>query len=182
MSNVLIGIIGVILFIGLALAGALFLGPRFQESTNNSKASAAVQSAAQLVHATNLYETTNGVYVTNALDIATVLKNAGFLKSEPVNPVLPANTPFTIGQGAGLDPTRPSFVLMYLGQTTAARDVCIAIERQMGHTDRLDIATMEETIGFWDHAVRGKSGCHRNLGSFGGNGGQNGDYLLFMAV
>jgi len=42
MSNVLIGIIGVILFIGLALAGALFLGPRFQESTNNSRGSAVI--------------------------------------------------------------------------------------------------------------------------------------------
>jgi type II secretory pathway pseudopilin PulG len=182
MSNVLIGIIGVILFIGLALAGALFLGPRFQEATLNSRASAAVQAASQLAHATNLYETTNGAYVNNTLDVATTLKTAGFLKSEPGNPVVATNTPFTIGENAGLESNRPTFVLMYLGQSTTARDTCIAIEKQMGHTDRLDIATMERTIVFWEHAAKGKSGCHRNLGSFGGNGGQTGDYLLFMAI
>ena len=48
MSNVLIGIIGVILFIGLALAGALFLGPRFQAATISSKASATVVMPAAL--------------------------------------------------------------------------------------------------------------------------------------
>ena len=60
MSNVLIGIIGVILFIGLALAGALFLGPRFQESTNNSRASAAVQAVAQVASAANMYRVQEG--------------------------------------------------------------------------------------------------------------------------
>src|SRR3546814_303803 len=60
MSNVLIGIIGVILFIGLALAGALFLGPRFQESTNNSRASASVQAVSQIASAANMFEVQEG--------------------------------------------------------------------------------------------------------------------------
>ena len=46
MSNVLIGIIGVILLIGLVLAGALFLGARFQAAADNSRASASVQAVA----------------------------------------------------------------------------------------------------------------------------------------
>ena len=60
MSNVLIGIIGVILFIGLALAGALFLGPRFQESTNTSKAAANVQAAQQITNAIDMYRIQEG--------------------------------------------------------------------------------------------------------------------------
>jgi hypothetical protein len=60
MSNVLIGIIGVILFIGLALAGALFLGPRFQESTNNSRAAANIQAVTQITNAMELYKTQEG--------------------------------------------------------------------------------------------------------------------------
>ncbi len=60
MSNVLIGIIGVILFIGLALAGALFLGPRFQEATTNSKAAASVQIMKQIADAANLYTVQEG--------------------------------------------------------------------------------------------------------------------------
>src|SRR3546814_18801710 len=60
MSNVLIGIIGVILFIGLALAGALFLGPRFQESTNNSRPSASVQAVSQIASAANMFAVQEG--------------------------------------------------------------------------------------------------------------------------
>ena len=55
MSNVLIGIIGVILFIGLALSGALFLGTRFQESANTSKAAANVQAIQQIGNAIEMY-------------------------------------------------------------------------------------------------------------------------------
>jgi len=79
MSNVLIGIIGVILFIGLALAGALFLGPRFQESTNNSKASAQVAAMHQIANAANMYQVNEGK---QTLDI-NVLKSGGYLKSVP---------------------------------------------------------------------------------------------------
>lgn len=79
MSNVLIGIIGVILFIGLALAGALFLGPRFQESTNNSKASAQVAAMHQIANAANMYQVNEGK---STLDIQ-LLKTGGYLKAVP---------------------------------------------------------------------------------------------------
>jgi len=90
MSNVLIGIIGVILFIGLALAGALFLGPRFQESTNNSKAAAVVQSVSQVAHAANLFEVSEGrAYVSGSSEQTGVdeLISLKYLKSRPTNPV-----------------------------------------------------------------------------------------------
>ena len=60
MSNVLIGIIGVILFIGLALAGALFLGPRFQDSKISSSAAASVQALSQAANAVELYNLNEG--------------------------------------------------------------------------------------------------------------------------
>ncbi len=82
MSNVLIGIIGVILFIGLALAGALFLGPRFQESTNNSRASAAVQAVSQVSSAANMYNVQEGKKAASA----DVLETTGYLKAVPSNP------------------------------------------------------------------------------------------------
>jgi len=186
MSNVLIGIIGVILFIGLALAGALFLGPRFQESTINSKAAASVQAVSQTAHAATLYQTTSGASLANALDSATTLRDAGYLKSIPGNPVIAANVPFSIGTLGGIardgDSTRASYVLMYLGQSSTARDICIAIERQLGHVERLDKTTMETTVDFFTHAGEGKAGCHRNSGSFGDNGGTVGDYLVFYSI
>ena len=79
MSNVLIGIIGVILFIGLALAGALFLGTRFQESSNTSRAAAQVQAMQQIANASNMYQVQEGK---QTLDIQ-VLKNSGYLKTVP---------------------------------------------------------------------------------------------------
>ena len=113
MSQVLMGIIGVILFIGLALAGALFLGPRFQESTNNSRASAAVQAVAQVASAANMYRVQEGAEPANI----TAREDEGYLKSIPSNP-------------AGDDaPTLDGeFVAMVL--TDNAKAVCAAINKQ----------------------------------------------------
>src|SRR3546814_10975839 len=89
MSNVLIGIIGVILFIGLALAGALFLGPRFQESTNNSRASASVQAVSQIASAANMFEVQEGriaAVIPDAVVDNDDLAERGYLTSVPQNP------------------------------------------------------------------------------------------------
>ena len=91
MSNVLIGIIGVILFIGLALAGALFLGPRFQEATLNSKASAQVQAMHQIANAANMYRVNEGSAVN---DVGTLVSTK-YLKSTPAD-MSGANTYFII--------------------------------------------------------------------------------------
>ena len=84
MSNVLIGIIGVILFIGLALAGALFLGPRFQESTQNSQAASIMSSLKQATDAAELRMLDLGVQYTPATD-ASFLTTGGYLKAAPTN-------------------------------------------------------------------------------------------------
>ncbi|QAY80142.1 hypothetical protein [Sphingosinicella sp. BN140058] len=133
MSNVLIGIIGVILFIGLALAGALYLGPRFQESVNNSRASAAVQAVNQVGNAANMANTTNGTTVFAVqTSAATALQTAGFLKAVPVNPTGGAAIELiseTGTQGAAV-PAR--IVAMKLGNNAA--EICEAIARQSGQT------------------------------------------------
>jgi hypothetical protein len=138
MSNVLIGIIGVILFIGLALAGALFLGPRFQESTNNSRASAAVQAVAQVANAANMYKVQEGKDFagTATADISNTTTGlvGTYLKSVPSNP--------TSGTGAGtitLD-SIPSgnnirYVRLALGDN--GQSICEAVNRQSGVTGTL---------------------------------------------
>ena len=87
MSNVLIGIIGVILFIGLALAGALFLGPRFQESRNNSTASAQVAGMKQVADAIGLYRLNEGRddLPRDSGTVIATLTNAGYLKAPVVD-------------------------------------------------------------------------------------------------
>ncbi len=83
MSNVLIGIIGVILFIGLALAGALFLGPRFQEAALNSEASSVMSGIHQVAMATDLNATQEGKAEIVAKDESSLYP--GYLKSQPKN-------------------------------------------------------------------------------------------------
>ncbi len=55
MSNVLIGIIGVILFIGLALAGALILGDDFKTANSGTRAAAILSQGRQIQHALSMY-------------------------------------------------------------------------------------------------------------------------------
>ncbi len=127
MSNVLIGIIGVILFIGLALAGALFLGPRFQESTNNSKASAAVQAVSQIASAANMANVQNGS-ATQA-GAATTLASSGFLKSVPSNPTAGGTDPVLVSS-AGAATGDAGYSVMALGTNAGA--ICAAIAKQSG--------------------------------------------------
>lgn len=84
MSNVLIGIIGVILFIGLALAGALFLGPRFQEATTNSDASAVMAGIHQVAMAAEMYRLQEGASTLIPANDA-ALTTSGYLKTRPSN-------------------------------------------------------------------------------------------------
>jgi uncharacterized iron-regulated membrane protein len=130
MSNVLIGIIGVILFIGLALAGALFLGPRFQEATTNSKAAAISQATAQMSRGAELYRLNEGVPF--PAGAPTVLVEKGYLKSIPENPLgnwnffdfRAANGSYTGNAAyalAGMDAANPTHLA-----------VCRAINKQAG--------------------------------------------------
>lgn len=60
MSNVLIGIIGVILFIGLALAGALILGDDFKSASRDAKATALMSQMQQVSQALDMYRLKTG--------------------------------------------------------------------------------------------------------------------------
>ena len=87
MSNVLIGIIGVILFIGLALAGALILGDDFTSASASSKASSVMSQVQQVASAISMYNLKTGRTMT-AADYSSngqALLVPRFLKSMPVN-------------------------------------------------------------------------------------------------
>ena len=56
MSNVLIGVLGAILFIGLAVAGAVLLGTDFMSATSDSRAAATALMAGQVSAAIYMYD------------------------------------------------------------------------------------------------------------------------------
>lgn len=87
MSNVLIGIIGVILFIGLALAGALILGDDFKTASSSSQAAATIAQIQQTVAAVEMWRLKTGqTYVMNGTTAFLVPR---FLKTAAINPTTP---------------------------------------------------------------------------------------------
>lgn len=143
MSNVLIGIIGVILFIGLALAGALFLGPRFQEVSSNSQASAVMTGLKQVSDAASLWGLQNGK--NHVPSTGTAFLQPDYLKTAPSNPAANgSNTYFwsyrfdnNIFPYWSPEPIYAAkFVLapVGLGTDAKARSICLAIQKSVGQS------------------------------------------------
>jgi type II secretory pathway pseudopilin PulG len=132
MSNVLIGIIGVILFIGLALAGALFLGPRFQESTINSKAAASVQALSQMANAANMYRLREGRPFQSGY--VQPLADDGYLKTIPTNPADRDGGFDARSSSGGVFDGDAAVIGMGVGEGETGSKICAAIARQAGQT------------------------------------------------
>lgn len=176
MSNVLIGIIGVILFIGLALAGALFLGPRFQESTNNSKASAVVQAVSQVSAAVNMRDASTGTRMNPSGppgDVGTLVSE-GYLKTVPANAARSGTAPvLMMAAGSGQDIAPASHVVMGLGSNEA---ICRAIARQTS-TPQPDAETFVAAA-----SMPGTSGCIRASNSNGAMGFVQGEFVAYSRI
>ena len=134
MTNVLIGIIGVLLFIGLALAGAMFLGPRFQQAQQNSKAMSLTQMASQIVIAMEIKRNEDGTPMP-ARQSMTVLAQKSYLKSVPTNPYL-GNGGWPFRALYSHDLHSPDYyadvVFLSIGHSEEAPAVCRSINRQSG--------------------------------------------------
>ncbi len=155
MSNVLIGIIGVILFIGLALAGALFLGPRFQQATSNSDAAAVMTSIKQAVDAAEMWRIQEGRSFIPATSPAFL--TPGYLKSVPANPApaaRSATSPNAYYSSVHFDNNihlydapepmyAAKFAIAVIGpkEDTKSRDICEAISRTYGTPTIPDFST-----------------------------------------
>ena len=172
MSNVLIGIIGVILFIGLALAGATFLGARFQQSRNTSVASATVHAVSQVGNAINLSNAENSTTV-KAGDPPSTL-TTGYIRTVPGNPT-GGDAPFITTNAAATSGGAGRLVLMKL--SGAALDVCQAIARQT--TNGLDDVGQDGIVDAAqaDDLPQGPAGCFHTTAAFGAL--QNDAYYAF---
>ena len=85
MSNVLIGIVGVILFIGLALAGATFFGPITSDSISQAKAGTVIQALSNTVGA--VATRNRELETTTAANAATDFLVPDYLDEASRNPV-----------------------------------------------------------------------------------------------
>ena len=142
MSNVLIGIIGVILFIGLALAGALILGEDFLTSSATAKASAVTSQMQQVSNAINMHNLktdtvlTSAAYNSNGYGANLVPR---FLKSVPRNPV--ANYAYSAVDASGNGANTPiRFIYTHIGGDESSRQICRAVAEAAGWPNP-DLAT-----------------------------------------
>lgn len=85
MSNVLIGIIGVILFVGLAVAGASYYGPALMGSRIEAQASEYLSQSSQIARAIESYSSDNGRLPVDGTGTqpVSILVTSGYMKSAP---------------------------------------------------------------------------------------------------
>ena len=170
MSNVLIGIIGVILFIGLALAGALILGDDFRSASNSTKASIAVANLNQVAQAATMYALKTGApYSQNPIaglsprflkvSALTPLKDYGLIDFRGQNgfPAGGGNPAYSAGMGAGL--------------TATALAICNEVNLTVGIAPDADGGLP------YANSVTNDLGCFRVRGSYG-EINSNGGYLV----
>ncbi|RYY06506.1 MAG: hypothetical protein EON55_23175 [Alphaproteobacteria bacterium] len=141
MSNVLIGIIGVILFIGLALAGALFLGPRFSSTSNDAEAARYISEGSQISRAFELYGLNEGKFPDGVGEtdtdqnkrILSQMVKKGYLKSVPQGSKN-GNPSWYIDSDKGAAMTA-------IGTGDGNKNVCESARRQAGFTDAIKDCT-----------------------------------------
>jgi hypothetical protein len=160
-SNVLIGIIGVILFIGLALAGALILGDDFRSSTNDTKAATVTQGLAQLAQAVSMSNLKTGrLVVSQGVSPGNALIPR-FLKSVPYNPISRENLAVLVEAGGGVNGGPATTAAMLLGETSnkEARAVCESIQRQSGQIGPTDTFNTDNPGSLQSSQLPTVTGC-----------------------
>jgi len=160
MSNVLIGIIGVILFIGLALAGALFLGPRFQQSKNSSNAASVTMSLDQMAHAAAMRRVTMGSAGESGR--GQYLVDEGYLKAIPPFILDPTGGFYNFRDADGAYAGPAAFALAGLD---ASNKTHMAACREMKRTLKVGDAEGNPPSAT---TPPGSAGCFLTSGSWGG--------------
>jgi hypothetical protein len=165
MSNVLIGIIGVILFIGLALAGALILGDDFKTANSAAKAAALMSQLKQAADAATMYRLKTGKGQVPSIETNFLVSR--YLRTAAINP-----TPMTTTAPAAywyqpqfnnnlyLDGFREpllagKYIIGAIGPASEkrSRDICQTIAETYGQT------TIEDFTGIVEPAPVADTGC-----------------------
>lgn len=133
MSNVLMGVVAIALFIGLTIAGASFFGPEFFTARSSTQASVTIQRGAQLASAVHAYQAASGRPFPNAsMPNQPALVAAGYMKavvSKPVG-VLGENYRILSADWQTITTQRAAIVGVDLGTNG---EVCRAIAKAAGN-------------------------------------------------
>ena len=157
MSNVLIGIIGVILFIGLALAGALILGEDFKTTSSSSKAAQTMSQLQQGAHAISMYQLKSGQQY--KINDRLIVLMPRFLKSIPVLPTGYSEARVYTNRGDTIGTTGDPPVMVATMMPLSEEDTCKAIQEQTNGTQNYVTALNSDDI-----PKSPAAGCFRSAG------------------
>lgn len=124
MSNVLIGVIGVAIFIGLAMAGALFLGPSFTGAQAERQASLHMLQLKQITEAATLRVANGGPMPGDTEGDIRGLQDEGYLRAGL------EGYDFSDLEGSSY----ATVAYRQIADTPANRAVCRAVQRAVGQT------------------------------------------------
>ena len=181
MSNVLIGIIGVILFIGLALAGALILGDDFKSSQSSTAAAKIVSDMQQISAAMNMRSLKTGTQmVATNYDTNVAALTPRFLKVVPTIPI--SNNGYRTvdidGYGRNL-PVHHIQALIGPASSDRAKAICKEIEAQTGAADPEAAIANVATAPGWGTRI---SGARKGIGCFLYSGSGDPQYNAFLVI
>lgn len=185
MSNVLIGILAIVLFMVVAIGSAIFLGPQFDDAQSMGAASSAIQAVSEVATGVNTFRMATGYTYGAGLESAQRLVDAGVLRRVPENPVISGRAPQIIGangndflQSSAAEQAVwvPRVVVMSLG---ADRLACTHVMRMLGHISGealVSESAVTPLVGSNDRTA----GCFR--ASQGGTGVAANDYVAFARI
>lgn len=185
MSNVLIGIIGVILFIGLALAGALILGDDFTTTRATTEAATIQQQLSQVGAAYEMYRLKMGSRPVPASAFphlvgreTMVALTPRFLKTLPPNTDRPNSWWFFVDENGDPNTRDPVYVMFNIARNDrSASKVCDAVAEMAGMADANGRART-----FGKPPADKAQGCYNYEGSWGFAQGLSGNLHFFRRI
>lgn len=117
MSNVILGIIGVVFFIGLAIAGASFFGPNLTGSRVDAQAADYLNQSSQISRAIEHYASDNGkLPINGSQQPVDILVSSKYMKAAPPG----GGAPWTMNTSAN------ALLTPVVGTVAEATKVCVA--------------------------------------------------------
>jgi hypothetical protein len=182
-SNVLIGIIGVILFIGLALAGALILGDDFRTSRTTAEAATIQQQMTQVSAAYEMYRLKTGgtpqgtdfPHLRARAVMTTMMPR--FLKSLPTTQ-RPDSWWFMVDENGDPQAANPTILMFNIsGNANNAVAVCDTVAEMAGMADAQGKSPVlpKPPAGV-------QQGCYQYQGSWGFAQGLSGNIHFFRRM
>lgn len=166
MANVLLGIVGIVLFVGLSLAGASYFGPLTSDAMTEARASGLIQTLSTTAKAVNVRNREQETMTSASANTSELAPD--FLEETPVNPVTAGAV--MLVTDAGVSSTGIArFVASKL--PTEQAEMCSYINRQGGGSATVPyVTTMPQQV----------VGCARASSAMGAFAA--GDYIAYMSI